>query len=137
MSLDLDNVSTAIYGSLSVNAGLVALGAEVYRNIAPEGTAMPYIVWNEIIISPDNTFTGNYWNIIYQFDCWAEKTATRSAQSFSAAVANALCAAMDGASYTITGYNHICNRYESQQVIYEVDIPAVKNIVEYRVIIGD
>ena len=137
MSLNLDNVSTAIYGSLSVDAGLVALGAEIYRNIAPEGVAMPYIVWNEIVIVPDNTFNNNYWSILYQFDCWAEKTTTKSAQALSAQVANALCAAMDGASYTITGYNHICNRYESQQVVYEVDIPAVKNIVEYRVIIGD
>ena len=137
MSLNLDNVSTAIYGSLSTNAGLVALGADVYRNIAPEAVAMPYIVWNEIIIVPDNTFTGDYWSILYQFDCWGEKTATQSAQSASAAVANALCAAMDGASYTITGYNHICNRYESQQVVYEMEVPAVKNIVEYRVIIGD
>ena len=137
MSLDLDNVSTAIYGSLSVDAGLVALGVEIYRNIAPEAVAMPYIVWNEIVITPDNTFTGNYWNIMYQFDCWAEKTATRSASSISAAVANALCSAMDGASYTISGYNHICNRYESQQVVYEIEVPAVKNIVEYRVIIGD
>ena len=136
MTLKLDNLDTAIYSDLSTDAGIVATGATVHRVFAKQEQAFPYIVWNEVSIVPNNVFTGRYWDILEQFDCYAQKTATRAAKSIASDVVNALCTAMDSADYTITGYSHICNRYEFSQPVWEEEIEAMKIIVQYRIIIG-
>ena len=136
MSLKLDTVNGAIYTLLAADSTLTTLGVSLYRNYAPEGATFPYIVWTEISITPDDTFTGRYWSMLIQFDCYAQKTTTQSAQSIASDMAEALCSAMDGASFTLTGLSHICNRYEFQQSLYEDTIPAARVIVEYRIIVG-
>ncbi len=136
MTLKLDSLDEAIYGDLSTDTGLVDLGATVHRVFAPQGSSFPYVVWNEVAITPSNTFTGRYWEIVEQFDVYAQKTDTQAAKSVASDVVNALCAAMDSADYTITGYQHICNRYEFSQPVWEEEIEAMRIIVQYRIIIG-
>ena len=140
MSLKLDTVNGAIYTLLSTDATLVSMGVTPCVNYAPEdGVSFPYIIWNEISITPDDTFTGRYWNILIQFDCYAQKketSPTQSAQSVASDIAEALCSAMDGASFTLTGLSHICNRYEFQQSLWEDTVKAARVIVEYKVIVG-
>ena len=134
MSLKLDTINGAIWTTLNASTGLS--GAGKYRNVAPEGTAFPYIVWTEISIVPDDTFTGRYWSMLVQFDCYAQKTTTQSAQSVASDMAEALCSAMDGASFTLTGLSHICNRYEFQQSLWDDEVKAARVTVEYRIIVG-
>ena len=136
MTLKLNNIDTAIYSDLSTDAGLVALGVTVHRVFAPQKKVYPYIVWNEVAITPSNNFTGRYWEIVEQFDCYAQKTATQAAKSVASDVVDALCAAMDSADYTITGYQHVCNRYEFSQPVWEEEAEAMRVIVQYRIIIG-
>ena len=136
MSLKLDTINGAIYTLLASDATLTTLGVTLYRNYAPEGSAFPYIVWTEISITPDDTFTGRYWSILVQFDCYAQKTALKSAQSIASDMADALDSAMHGASFTLTGLSHICNRYEFQQALWDDEVKASRMIVEYRIIVG-
>ncbi len=136
MTLRLDNLDTAIYSSLSTDSGLTDLGATVHRVFAPQGSSFPYIVWNEVAITPSNTFTGRYWEVLEQFDVYGKKTASQAAKSVASDVTDALCAAMDSAVYTITDYSHVCNRFQSAQPVWEEEIEAMRMIVEYRIIIG-
>ena len=64
-----------------------------FQDIAPQDIAEPYIVWQRIVSTTNNTLAGatNMQNTRVQIDCWAKSPSARS--TMAAAVVVALAAA--------------------------------------------
>jgi hypothetical protein len=66
-------IEDAIYSRTAAHAAVVALGAEVYRNIAPQSAALPYIVSTRIstVRHPDLAgYNGGLAQARFQLDCY-------------------------------------------------------------------
>ena len=54
------SVQADIYATLGQYAGLSAMvGARIYPDVAPEGVAVPYCVWQEVSTVPINALDGH------------------------------------------------------------------------------
>lgn len=68
-------LAEAIYAALSADAGVIALVVDrIYPGRAPQGVALPYVVYFMVASVPDQTHgeTSQLDNTLAQFSCYAE-----------------------------------------------------------------
>lgn len=68
----------AIYGLATGNAALMALQSSttaIWKNQAPPGSAMPYLIYAEAGGGPDNRFAGSHDDVTYTIKCVADNDA--------------------------------------------------------------
>lgn len=66
-------IEDAIYSRTAGHAAVVATGAEVYRNVAPQSAALPYIVSTKISTVRNPAMTGYSGGLVmarFQLDCY-------------------------------------------------------------------
>lgn len=69
------NLPVLINQALAANTTLASLiGSKFYHPVAPMGTGERYVVWFEVVSTPENTHEGpvTLENSLYQFSCYAE-----------------------------------------------------------------
>ena len=90
-------IQSAVFAALGGYAGLSArIGARIYPDIAPQGVATPFAVWQEVSLVQANSMAGSaetsgLSNYTIQVTCWA-KTGTL-AREVDQEVRNAMIAA--------------------------------------------
>lgn len=95
-------VDDAIYDALAANSDLVALVSDrIYFGIAPEGTALPYVVFQLIDAETVTETPIDDWNGLYLVKCWSE-TSTAQAETMAGYVETAL----HKSTLTVTGWTN-------------------------------
>ena len=116
-----------IYEALKDAGGLAALvGTRIYPDIADQSAVAPYIVWQSIATSGDNSHDGarDFVFPLVQFSCWA-KTKTGAIT-----LADALLAILDGE--TISGNSCCSFRFSNQSSNYDTEARLFGEILEFN-----
>ena len=127
MSTFINDAGSAIFAKLTGASALTTLlsagTASVFRSLAPEEAATPYVVYNAQSPSvPVRTMGG----VAYDNALYLVKAVTESHSAVSAGqIAAQIITALDPAPLTLTGYTHMrCSR--EQDVDYEELAPGGK-----------
>jgi len=76
------DIERAIYMRLSTDSEVVEqVSTRIYPEQVPQGTALPFITFQEIVSTPVRSFSGysGVTRTTLQVDCWAQNYADRSA----------------------------------------------------------
>ena len=114
-------------GSATLKA---AMTGGLFLELAPQGTARPYGVYQIIIARPDYFFTKVQEIVTVQFDIFASSSSVRTD------IYNKLTAVYDDARPTATGYTSIIMERKNQMLLREGDQNQIfRAMVEYEAII--
>lgn len=95
----MKNLTTAIYGKLSGSALETAIGGQLFKGRASDGTNYPYIVFFVVSNTPEKTFSEDYENVIIQFSLFSSASGTTEIENMYMH----LKALYDECSLSITG----------------------------------
>lgn len=107
-------LAQGIYDKLRNNAGVSALvGTRIRNQFAPQGLALPYIVFNQAAGGYEDDTAGEMFNGLIQMDCWAE---TRTAAD---SILDAVIALFQDDTLTVSGWNVFWVHHETQRTDFE------------------
>lgn len=69
------DIETALYSKLTTTGGTALWSTRVYEGQAPQGTALPYVVFFHVAGGDENISPSRIVDVRYQVDCWAESRA--------------------------------------------------------------
>jgi hypothetical protein len=128
-------MDTAVYSKLGSSSALVTAlgGSAFYKNQAPDGKALPYVVWNWQSAVDENQTPSRMWNTIINIRCFAA----------SATQAGSVDAIIDelftGTAFTVTGFTNFwtAREMEFDNTIIEPDKSRTEVVGGlYRIRIG-
>ena len=96
------SIETTLYTTLSGDAGVAALtSTRIYPNVAPEDTALPYLIYSAISSERFHTLPGigNMQRKVIQIDCNA------TTYSGAKALTDAVISALEGNGYQQSEYD--------------------------------
>lgn len=95
----MKNLTTAIYGKLAGSSLSSAVGGRVFKGIAPDGTAFPYVTYSLVSDVPEYTFSETMEDVTIQFDLFSNASSSSEVEDLF----GYLKALYDFCTMTITG----------------------------------
>lgn len=104
------SVGSALYAALTTSAGTAFYGTRVFEQLAPEGVALPYVVFTQIAGGNDNLTPNSSADLVYSVECIAQSLG--SARTGNGYIQSALGSVQF--QFNVTGYsNYACQRQEA------------------------
>lgn len=109
----------AVVGALKSDAALFTLvGSRVYDE-PPQGVSRPYVRIGTMETRPSRTSCGTDYDLDYSVECHSRPEGAGRVEAQR--VADAVLAALDGASLTVTGFTACWNDFSAMSVIRDTD----------------
>lgn len=109
------NTDTAIYNTLNVQALVALAPGGVFNTLAPQTAPLPYVLFQMVSKNDDHTFNGRFAEGVYIVKGVSESPWPKAAADIDTQIDTLL----EDASLTITGFNPILCRRESDFTLVE------------------
>lgn len=109
------NVEKAIFDTLNVAAVVAVATGGVYNSQARKKTKPPYVIFQIMAKTDENSFNGRYANAIYMVKAVSQSEWPKEALD----VDTQIDSVMEDASLTVSGYSNLLCRRESDFILAE------------------
>jgi len=118
----------AIYTALTADGTLMALINGVYDDV-PEDTAIDYVTMGDDDFDPNDTKTGNGFEVTITISIWSEGGGRKSVKEIMGETYRVL----HGKSLAVAGFSHIHTYFELSKTFRDQDEKTYRGIQTFRI----
>lgn len=123
-------IQQAMYAAASADSELTGtLGADVYDE-PPEGAKRPYVVFENLLTTPDNRHGAYGWQTVVTLAVWVEKRGYTDAHL----IKSRLIELFDHQPLDVAGFHHVETRHELDQELRDPNPKLRRSLLRLRVI---